>query len=417
MTNQIKLKLGTYHNSRVKDYFNKDRILQSYYNQYPPIKFLQSVYNTNSPEDKVLTTLVNNPPKKRFKKYDDVTDLYFENYERDDCVIYFSSYFSNYYKDKNLKTIKCLVVDVDNVSTLTLYEILKSIHNYEVLKPSFIFNSGNGVQLYYQIEPVEVPNNRFTLKLIHRRLNESLLFLEDIEDDTLKNNDKKIKIDSISHNFSHPYGLTGSSSKIQIQTHLYQSGDIWDLETLMFELGIPDRIKSTEELNNHPKRKIKTTDNQEKIIDFTRINNLQKWYYQTLLKVKNDTKIGFRYTSCMSLWSIGIKTFIPIDQLKQDIRNIGFYWSKKFNDQKIKENVLKVFSMSINKSRMVTSRTLEGWMGWSFKRKLTTKERNFINNKKRIKRLLNKTPDISIRNICLKLKLSHNTVRPILKTL
>lgn len=287
--------------------------------------------------------------------------------ERDDVYVSPCTFIHGCYKYDTCKDVHALVIDIDNVESSVIDNILKNgTLGKRIPMPTIITNSGNGLHFYYVFE-TKVP----FFKKQRKQLNDMYRRLFGI----VKSN---IYAKTDWHSLIQPFRLPGSLTKLNLVAVAYQFNDKWKVEDLAKRIGFSDlewdlserEVLSQQEYKEHIKKlkeRGELPKKKPRKISMKRREGLQGLYDYALKRTYQKTKQNNRYRSMVALTMIGYKARIPKEELEADFVELAKHFNTigtVFRDKEIKK-ALKTYNI---KAETVRSEVLEEYFGWEFER-------------------------------------------------
>lgn len=403
----------------------KNTLLESYGERLAPEDYFDLLFSDMGPDDRIM--LVEGGKKFFTVRRDQLFDVAGGHDNIYYCPVQF---YDDCKKDILINKVYGIIIDMDHVS-LRLAEITLENLDRQMVVPTCVVNSGNGLHLVYILkEPLTVtPRIREMIVRFYFELNRSFPFQVDM------------------HSLGQAYRVVGSLTKSGQTCIAFHVGDLWTIEDLAdviaYEIDISSgkrkgRVVTDKMLNfardiskglsiplpdlddydatfeyiaEHKDRYIEQKKPSAKMIrsakqiskklniqlpDITSYSDVHEyiklhaeeiifsydtldrngrtkayWYEWCVEKVKQKTLPGHRYSSLMALAVIAQKTKVPKKILVEDLNAIALFWrnSKDWSDDPFKEeNIKDAVRCYDNKRLLHTSKAkLEEWLGWEFK--------------------------------------------------
>lgn len=347
--------------NKVMNFLGKSSVLKKYgARELSYYDFIDLVYE--GAEDELLTVTAEN--SYTTMNADDLIDYMSA---RDDVYVSPCTFMHGCYRADTCKNVYALVIDVDNVKSEVIGNVLKNgTMGKKIPMPTVITNSGNGLHFYYVLK-----NHVPFYKKQRKQLNDMYRRLFGIVKESIY-----AKADW--HSMIQPFRLPGSLTKLGLVATAYQFNDKWDIKDLAKRLGFNDfewdlterpvmsqqeykeHLKKLKERGELPKRKPRKPNMQRR-------EGLQGFYDYALQRTLKKTVQGNRYKSMVALTIIGYKARIPKEELEADFKELVKHFNEigtVFRDKEIKK-ALKAYN---SKAEKVRSEVLEDMFGWEFER-------------------------------------------------
>ena len=330
-----------------------------YFEEVAPLKFLEKYF-----KNEILVY-------KEKEGYFKVLDIdYYKFLYTNNTYLYYNKFFHDRPKLKLLKTLKFIVIDIDNI-ILSFY---KKFIGYLIrikLPPQYILISGEGIHLIYKVKDFEV-YKRFKRAIftVNACLHKHFIY-------KFKDFYKQLfKIDIRSLNS--PYRLPGAQVKFaNLHSRLFKitcTKEEYSVLEIAKWLNLKESIKILEkrkEEREEPKRIFKNTfkkhSNKVNLKVLTLPNGFghknEKNAYTWLLSKKEEIPVGYRYMFMFSLSVMAYKYRIPLKQLEKDLKDIFNYFNIR-DTEKLKENELQKALTGYDIKFVKTKwETMEMWIG------------------------------------------------------
>jgi len=403
------------------EFTEKNKILEQYYEITSPVEFLQSVFRSLDQEHCIVFG-------KQEKIKGTIEKIILEDVQNylgcNNVYIPYCTFFNNYPKNKLAKTLYAFCIDIDYIKPKWLDGLIKYKINMHKIKPTFIFNSGQGVHLIYVLsEPIELYNH------VKEKCNKILKNLREkfIIKGQNKNTKKIYKVDSL--RLSQAYRIPGSLTKLNQVSMVFKVGNKINIE----ELADWCKIKF-----NNKKIKMKTKERKEREnIDY--LPNAKKHFYgHCLMRCYQEVEEGHRYLSMFALAVVAWKCRIPKKELEQDLWGLVEMWNdpdnpyQSFTHPVKPQEVEKALQGYNKKATLCPKEKLEEWFGFKFnptKRNYRTRQDHLeiaravrnakisTSNKIKVEAYLKANPGISISEISRITGMSRNTIRKYVREL
>jgi hypothetical protein len=285
-----------------KEFEAKNELLREYFQEINPIDYLHSIFPDKSSNDDffvVIGTLKD--PKGKIIEKGTITRVKFEEVLglswRPNAYIPYADFKNNYYHSKTLEKVRAFVVDIDNLTSLTLKRFIK-FHLNEFSLPTYIINSGKGIHLIYQLsEPIPVKGLRLTLNKLNQQIQDTI--------------SEVLKVDK--HPLMQPYRFPGFTTKINTISTVFKLRDSYNLQELLEKFKV--KINKEMLLNRYKK--------EGRISKIIPLPNgsiyFFKWFCRKLFK--NPPIPGRRHNTFFALGIVSYKCkrVIPKEEAKEVI--------------------------------------------------------------------------------------------------
>ena len=341
------------------EFLQKNQILEQYYNIVSPLEFLQSVFRNLDQEHCIVFGKKDNQ-KGSVERIilEDVLDYF----QFDNVYIPYCSFFNHFPKNVLAKTLFAFCIDIDYVKPKWLESLIKYKINMQKIKPTYIFNSGQGVHLIYVLaEPVELYNSiKNKCDKVLKNLRKKFI---------IKGQNKKTKkiyqVDSL--RLTQPYRVPGSLTKLGQVSTVYKVGDKVNIENLA------DWCKIKWCKMKMPKKIIEKKEKNKNNIDY--MPNAKKYFYgHCLLRCYEEVEEGHRYLAMFALAVVAWKCRIPKHELEQDLYGLLEVWNdpdypyQNFSHPVKPIEVQKALTGYNKKATMCPRERLEEWFGFQFRK-------------------------------------------------
>ena len=339
----------------IAEFKQKNEILQSKFMVINPFDFYFELFKSYDPDLIYVSgdKKTYNRLEKTGKAFDTESLLLHYAQFRNDVYIPLATFYRGHYKTSTLKELFAFVVDLDGMTPLGLNTFLKYTLRGIELKPNYIVNSGKGVHLYYVLkEPFQVYRKYLSnLKEINSSLQSKMT--------TGKNN---YVVDK--HSIIQSYRMVGTYTKFdqtvsayKIQEKHYNISELASFANV--NLGSKSNKKRSEVSEQMAKGNIEI------------FPNAKSGFYDYMgARIFHEVDYGTRYMSMFALAVVAWKARIPRSRLEEDLWELQAFWNEsrscheRISDKEI-EKALKGYN---TKSTLVTSKKLEEWTGFEFKR-------------------------------------------------
>ena len=336
------------------EFLQKNQILEQYYNIVSPLEFLQSVFRNLDQEHCIVFGKKDNQ-KGSVERIilEDVLDYF----QFDNVYIPYCSFFNHFPKNVLAKTLFAFCIDIDYVKPKWLESLIKYKINMQKIKPTYIFNSGQGVHLIYVLaEPVELYNS------IKNKCDKVLKNLRKkfIIKGQNKNTKQIYKVDSL--RLTQPYRIPGSLTKLGQVSLIYKS--VCSRKVEISELADWCGIKMKK-----PKTIIK--DKKKNNIEYLPNGNI-RFYQHCLMRCFEEVQEGHRYLAMFALSVVAWKCRVPKSELQEALWALVEWWNDPDNpyfdfSHPIKpQEVEKALSGYNQKATLCPKERLEEWFGFKF---------------------------------------------------
>jgi hypothetical protein len=337
------------------EFLQKNQILEQYYNVVDPLEFLESVFgNLNQEHCIVFGKKDNQKGSVERIILEDVIDFF----QFDNVYIPYCSFFYNYPKSKLAKTLYAFCIDLDYIKPRYLQFLIECKIKLHKIKPTYLYNSGQGVHLVYVLaEPIE---------LYHSIKNKCDKILKNLRKKFIikgqnKNTKKIYKVDSL--RLTQPYRIPGSLTKLGQVSLIYKSGRKIEISELADWCGI--KMKKPKKTKTIIKGKKKNN------IEYLPNGNL-RFYQHCLMRCFEEVQEGHRYLSMFALAIVAWKCRVPKSELQKALWALVEWWNDPDNpyfdfSHPIKpQEVEKALSGYNQKATLCPKERLEEWFGFKF---------------------------------------------------
>jgi len=360
-------------------FLEKNKILERYFHELNPINYLSEIFN-NSEVNYFI-------PKLSRPERGDIYDVLDSAWYEGGIYVSYQDFDGREFRRENLKAIKCLVVDIDDIDSRDIYEIIQLI-NSGILFPTYLVNSGNGIHLIFKLK--RVISYSESIESLNRK------FLETIKE--------KLPTTDILP-LTHYYRVPGSYTKFGEKATVFRAGDEIELKEIRmiknYEKIMKNRIYS--EPNAHP-----------------------MFYYWFRSKIAETAIKGCRYTSLYALSIVAWKCKISKKQLEKDLKHIVSAWNKKFYYDPLKENEIKK-ALKAYKPISVSARReyLNTLINFEMKPKKKGNQKQYLRkirekrvkkNREKLRYWLKKLQNPSLSELENKTGIDHKTIKKYLKS-
>lgn len=398
--------------SQLSFFQKKNNLLQSLYIRCSSRNFIEEIFGKDefSPPLPVVVH-PENDRKGTVKRVDSIDELFETAMASSNISIPYAEFFEGYYLTKTIRELRAFAFDFDNISNNALQQIVIKLRNFD-LTPTYIVNTGNGVQFIYLFSsPLQVYNYRKPLiSDLYRLMRDNLA-------EHFPNLDRNV---GPFHTFRPP----GSRTKLGETVSVFQTYGSWPYDRLLNKFDLdpkPYRFRKKMIPGKKEPRK-----NREEFSPNASVH----FYNYCLRRVKMETVPSHRYTALLALATVGWKTQRWIDEetVREEILKFGEIWAMRDPKPFYRSEAEKAFKNGYcSKATMTRSTTLEEWFGWSFERKTKRrpgKERlsrsehlslvaiqKKSSTRNSILNFMKDNPSASIKGTSAALKMSRNTVR------
>ena len=287
-------------NELQREFEAKNKLLRTYFEEIDPIDYLHFIFPDKSPDDDFIVVLGTLRDKEgNIIEKGTIARVEFEKVLglawRSNAYIPYADFKRKYYHSRTLEKLRAFVVDIDNLTSLTLKRFVK-FHLNEFPLPTYIVNSGKGVHLIYQlIEPIHVKGLRFTLNKLNQQIQSTISQI--------------VRVDK--HPLIQPYRFPGFTTKINTVSTAFKLRSSYNLEELLknFKVKVNEKM-----LLNRYDEKGETT----KIIPLPNGSiYFFKWFCRRLFR--NPPIPGRRHNSFFALGIVSYKCkrVIPKEEAKE----------------------------------------------------------------------------------------------------
>ncbi len=345
----------------------KNAILKS---RFIPVSFYEFVGDVFSDLEKFMVVTAEQGYREM-----DADELMNYQAARSDVYVVPASFINGYNSSVACKDVYALVVDIDKIDPETLKAIITNGNLGGMTPmPTYIVNSGRGVHFYYVFrEPVpHYYANQKILKDMYRKL--------------CGITQKNILAKTDWHAITQPFRLPGSLTRLgQIVTG-WQCDVKCDAAELARRLGVDAsdlELRRRPLLSQEEYRKAKAERAEQKTEDGKKTKKRKKgrmsdwksslegkegFYSSCLQRCYEETQEGSRYRSMCALVIVARKVVtIPKERVEEDLERLLAHYNSIGKHMKPSE-VRKAMRMYNDKAIVTTSRTLEQWFGWEFRR-------------------------------------------------
>ena len=245
------------------EFLQKNEILAKHFELVKPLHFLKVVFGDLNREHCLVFG------KKKAQKgsieriiLEDVIDYF----DCDNVYIPYCDFFDNYPKSKLAKTLYAFCIDLDYIKPRYLQFLIECKIKLHKIKPTYVYNSGQGVHLIYVLsEPIELYNSiKNKCDKVLKNLRKKFI---------IKGQNKKTKkiyqVDSL--RLTQPYRVPGSLTKLGQVSTVYKVGDKVNIENLA------DWCKIKWCKMKMPKKIIEKKEKNKNNIDY--MPNAKKYFY------------------------------------------------------------------------------------------------------------------------------------------
>ena len=345
----------------------KNAILKS---RFTPVSFYEFVGDVFSDLEKFMVVTAEQGYREM-----DADELMNYQASRSDVYVVPASFINGYNSSVACKDVYALVVDIDKIDPETLKAIITNGNLGGMTPmPTYIVNSGRGVHFYYVFRQ-PVPHyyaNQKILKDMYRKL--------------CGITKKNILAKTDWHAITQPFRLPGSLTRLgQIVTG-WQCDEKCDAAELARRLGVDCselELRRRPLLSQEEYKKAKAKRAEQKTEDGKKTKKRKKgrmsdwksslegkeaFYSYCLQRCYEETQEGSRYRSMCALVIVARKVVsIPKERVEQDLERLLVHYNSIGKHMRPSE-VKKALRMYNDKAIVTTSRTLEQWFGWEFRR-------------------------------------------------
>ena len=289
--------MGCYNKDKIKNqekFLEKNKILERYFHELNPINYLSEIFGKSE-----INYFI---PKLSRPERGDIYDVLDCAWHEGGIYISYQDFDGREFKKENLKAIRCLIADIDNIDSRDVHEIIQLINSGNLF-PTYLVNSGNGVHLVFKLRKEKAYSDS----------------IENLNRKFLKSVKEKLPTTDILP-LTHYYRVPGSYTKFGEKATVFRVGEEIELKDVLkmknYEKIMKNRIYS--EPNAHP-----------------------MFYYWFRSKILETAIKGCRYTSLYALCIVAWKCKISKKQLEKDLKHIVSAWNEKFYYDPIKENEIK----------------------------------------------------------------------------
>ena len=360
-------------------FLQKNKILERYFHELNPINYLSEIFNNLEVNYFI--------PKLSRPERGDIYDILDSAWYEGGIYVSYQDFDGREFRRENLKAIRCLIADIDDIDSRDIYEIIQLIDS-DLLSPTYLVNSGNGIHLIFKLK--RAISYSESIENLNRK------FLETIKE--------KLPTTDILP-LTHYYRVPGSYTKFGEKATVFRAGDEIELREIRmiknYEKIMKNRIYS--EPNAHP-----------------------MFYYWFRSKILETAIKGCRYTSLYALSIVAWKCKISKKQLEKDLKHIVSAWNKKFYYDPLKENEIKK-ALKAYKPISVSARReyLNTLVNFEMKPKHEKTLREHLKrisrkkkdrNRKKLQYWLKKLENPSITELMNKTEMDYKTIKKYLKS-
>ena len=271
---------------------------------------------------------------------------------RNDLLLGGSTFFKQYISKATTKDVHALIVDMDNVYSGTLLQIIQAgwgdVNGRSWPLPTYIVNSGTGLHLYFVFDQPLPHYKRFeqAIDTLYRTLAAQ------------QTQGWPYLVRQVQW-YGQDFRLAGGCGKNGWENTVFRVGEKWNPNNLAHELG----LNITFDLDARPVKCPQTRKFARKGQGW---HSHRGFYYHALAGVKNRTVEGNRYTSMCALAVIAWKCDISYEQLKDDLYALLPLFNERGNTEVKPREVVSALKMYNDKAMLTPRVRLEDWQGWKY---------------------------------------------------
>lgn len=272
--------------------------------------------------------------------------------ERNDLLVGGSTFFKEYISKATTKDVHALIVDMDNVYSGTLLQIIQSgwadVNGNSWPRPTYIVNSGTGLHLYFVFDTPLPHFRRF-----EQGIDELYRTLASQQTSGWPYLIRQVQW------YGQDFRMAGGRGKRGWENTVFRVGEKWDPNDLARELG----LNLVFDLDAKPTRRAQRRKFVRKGQGW---NSHEGFYYYALNGVKNRTVEGNRYTSMCALSVIAWKCGISYNELEKDLYDLLPLFNERGNTEVEPREVASALKMYNDKAMLTPRVRLEDWQGWKY---------------------------------------------------
>ena len=373
--------MGCYNKDKTKNqekFLEKNKILGRHFHELDPINYLSEIFGKSE-----INYFI---PKLSRPERGDIYDVLDYAWYEDGVYVSYQDFDGREFKKENLRAIRCLIADIDNIDSRDIHEIIQLINSGNLF-PTYLVNSGNGIHLVFKLRKEKAYSDS----------------IENLNRKFLKSVKEKLPTTDILP-LTHYYRVPGSYTKFGTKTTVFRVGDEIELKDVL-------KVKNYEKI---VKKRIHTTPNAHPMF--------YQWFKAKVLKTAIK---GCRYTSLYALCIVAWKCRISKKRLEKDLKYIVSVWNKKFYNDPIKESEIKK-ALKAYKPISVSARReyLNTLVNFEMKPKKKGNQKEYLKNfrdkktkrnKEKLRYWLKKLENPSITELENKTGIDHKTIKKYLK--
>lgn len=281
-----------------------------------------------------------------------IEEALMQSEERNDLLLGGSTFFKQYISKATTRDVHALIVDMDNVYSGTLLQIIQAgwadVNGQSWPIPTYIVNSGTGLHLYFVFD-VPLPHyKRFEqgIDALYRTLAAQ------------QTQGWPYLVRQVQW-YGQDFRIAGGCGKNGWENTVFRVGTKWNPNELARALGLDIVFDMEAKPIKHAQRRKFGRKGQG-------WHSHEGFYYHALNSVKNRTIEGNRYTSMCALAVIAWKCGIQYDILKQDLYSLLPLFNERGNSEVKPREVVSALKMYNDKAMMTPRTRLEDWQGWKY---------------------------------------------------
>lgn len=271
---------------------------------------------------------------------------------RNDLLLGGSTFFKQYISKATTRDVHALIVDMDNVYSGTLLQIIQAgwadVNGHSWPIPTYIVNSGTGLHLYFVFSAPLPHYKRFEkgIDTLYRTLAAQ------------QTQGWPYLVRQVQW-YGQDFRIAGGCGKNGWENTVFRVGTKWDPSELARTLGLNIVFDMDVKPIRHAKNRKFTYKGQG-------WHCHEGFYHYALNGVKNQTMEGNRYTSMCALAVIAWKCGISYDILKQDLYSLLPLFNERGNNEVKPREVVSALKMYNDKAMLTPRARLEDWQGWKY---------------------------------------------------
>lgn len=386
---------------RQADFYQKNIVLQNYYQPIPAILFYSDYlfHDMNEEEFQPSIIIYENEwieekpvAKRQTVAIEDLPDYF----DRHDVAINPCGYWNNYPKGDLMRRIYAFGMDVDEVRPETMELLIGHIESGRFPRPTAITNSGSGVHFFFVLD-VALQVGRKEKYLQNKKLAQQIYFM-------LHKRLMELYPGVQKHHIGQDYRVVGSVTKFGDITTAWESGHFWDIEDLAKAVGVNSAefylpmTRASVQMQLYAKSIAKSLnlpapdmEQSREVYDFIaehkdaayairqaerektgkKKKKLSGWYETTWNRVYTRTEAGNRFNALKGLAIVAYKCNISEERFEHDLYQLSTLWQERiwkgadpFNADNV-EAIMRMFRNG-ERYRKTSRETLEGYFGWKW---------------------------------------------------